>query len=102
PNQILFARLLRGPSQILSIAAASAAVRQFCAGALTEPQIFAVALNVQVRGSSMMPSVTPSAASQALMAEAAVCASLAGAIDAPASCFIAIWPHICAVWKRVQ
>src|SRR5262249_38134513 len=73
PNQILLAlSKLRGPSQILSIAAASAAVRQLAAGAVGAPQMLAFALKVQVRGSSMMPSVTPSVASQAATAEALV------------------------------
>lgn len=50
----------------------------------------------------MIPSVTPPAASQAWTAEVRTCASLAALIGAPVSCFMAICPHICAVWKRVQ
>src|SRR5260221_4483622 len=71
-NQILLPFAWRGPSQILSIAWAWAGVRQL--GSLEAPpfaeQISAgiLALNLQVRGSSMMPSVTPSLASQAAIA----------------------------------
>ena len=102
PNQILLSRTLRGPSQILSTAVASAAVRQADAGAVGRPQMLAVALNLHVRGSSMMPSTTPSAASQAWIADFWTWTSLAGSIAAPVNCFMAIWPHICAVWNRLQ
>jgi hypothetical protein len=84
------------------MASASAAVRQFAAGAVAVPQMFCLALNVQVRGSSMMPSVTPSLASQAATAEAVAWLSLAAEITPPTRSFMAISPHICAVWKRVQ
>jgi len=47
---------------------ASCRLRQFVAGAVGSPQTFACALKWQVRGSSMMPSTTPSAASQAATA----------------------------------
>lgn len=50
PNQIFLPCGLRGPSQIMSLACASAGVRQFSAGAVGIPQMFAVALNLQVRG----------------------------------------------------
>src|SRR6185503_8699659 len=80
PNQTLLPSPLRGPSQIRSIASASAAVRQLVAGAVAAPQMLAVALNAHVLGSSMMPSVTPSAASHAATAEAVVWFSFAAAI----------------------
>src|SRR5438477_1696635 len=107
PNQIRLSCLLRGPSHILSTATASSAVRQFgAAGAVGSPQTLAFALKRQVRGSSMMPSTTPSFASQAAIADFCTATSLAGGItplgDSPARSNMAIWPHICAVWKRVQ
>jgi len=92
PNQILSPSALRGPSQIRSIASASPAVRQLVGGAVGAPQRLAVALNVQVLGSSMMPSVTPSAASHAATADAVVWLSLAAEIGPPARSFIAICP----------
>src|SRR5688572_26652708 len=62
---------LRGPSQILFIACASAAVRQFgAAGAPGSPQTLACASNLQRRGSARRPSVTPSSASHAATAAA--------------------------------
>src|SRR5262249_12871506 len=70
PNQTLLPLALRGPSQILSIASASAGVRQLAAGAVSVPQTFAWALNEQVRGSSIQPSTTPSFPSQAATADA--------------------------------
>ena len=66
------------------------------------PQMFALALNEQVRGSSSTPSTTPSFASHAATAEAVACDSLAAGIGPPTRSFITIWPHIWAVWKRVQ
>ena len=38
----------------------------------------------------------------AATAEVVAWLSLAVAIGPPTSSFITIWPHICAVWKRVQ
>src|SRR3990172_5265155 len=69
PNQILLSLAFLGPSQILSIASASAAVKQFGVGAAGS-QIFALTLNLQLRGSSITPSGTPSAASHAKTADA--------------------------------
>src|SRR5262249_20343459 len=107
PNQMRLPCLLRGPSHILSTAVASAAVRQFgAAGAPGCPQMFALALKRQVRGSLMMPSVTPSFASQVAIADFCTATSLAGGMAplgvSPASSNMAICPHIWAVWKRVQ
>src|SRR5579871_3855505 len=64
-------RWFRGPSQMASTVAAWSASRQLgAAGAPGMPHTFALALNVHVRGSSITPSVTPSAASHAAMADA--------------------------------
>ena len=41
---------LRGPSQIMSMASASAALRQLAAGAPGTPQMLALALKVHARG----------------------------------------------------
>ena len=97
PNQMRWPSWLRGPSQIMSIARASRGVRQFVAGAVGAPQILAVALKWQVRGSSMMPSVTPSAASHAVTADAVVWLSFAAEIGPPSRSFVTICLHIMAV-----
>src|SRR5436305_1438577 len=80
PYQMRLPSALRGPSHIRSTACASAAVRQLDAGALGVPQILAFALNVQVRGSSMTPSATPSLASHAAIADEEAWASFSGAM----------------------
>src|ERR1700722_17712434 len=99
-NQILSPESLRGPSHMALTASASFGVRQFAIG--VEPQILAFALNVQVRGSSMMPSATPSFLSHAAIAAFCTAASFGAAMTSWAISYIAIWPHIWAVWKRVQ
>ena len=61
---------LRGPSQIMSMAVASAFVKQFAAGAPERPQMLFVALQAHRRGSLRSPSVIPSSESQAAIADA--------------------------------
>src|SRR5262245_43074972 len=106
-NQTLTPLALRGPSQILSIACACAGVRQF--GSAEVPPLAMqtalgslAALYLQTRGSSMMPSVTPSSASQAAVALLVAKFCLAVGITPPVRSFMTICPHICAVWNRVQ
>ena len=99
----LGARSLRGPSQILSMACASWRVRQLAAGAV------GVAADIGPGAESAGARIVDHAIGDAVVPRhrrqrprRVAWLSFAAEIGAPTRSFIAIWPHICAVWNRVQ
>src|SRR5262249_18697051 len=94
----------RGPSQILFTARASAGVRQFGSddGPPLAVQTNALALYVHARASRTRPSAIPSRPSHAAVAAFATALSLADAMGAPTSSFIATAGHSSAVMNRSQ